>query len=330
MSVNCTQCGAPVKLGQRFCINCGARVTVEDLHPEDAPKLDLSPYFDDGDDPVSAPSPAEPTPASPPAEQPLKPVSVPHHTLPQQSAARKAAPAPAERKPAAVRRPSAPQQTAGKAAPAPAARKPAEKAEARKGDRLLNLALLICGVLAVGVITYLLLVLFWDNGGRSGEPGEEQLLPSPGQESFSPEEDPQLIIVTPQSGGTDGSVLIVSPTPQADPSPLIPVVTTPSPTPAVKTGEDYLLPESDSRYLTEADLSGLSHEQLCFARNEIFARHGRIFKTPEIAAYFAGKSWYKGTVSAESFNEKDLNPYEWANISFIREYENKHFGGSYY
>ena len=57
---------------------------------------------------------------------------------------------------------------------------------------------------------------------------------------------------------------------------------------------------------------------------------GRIFKTPEIAAYFNTKSWYKGTVSPENFNEKVLNQYEWANISFIRDYENKYYGGSYY
>ncbi len=106
------------------------------------------------------------------------------------------------------------------------------------------------------------------------------------------------------------------------------VIITPAPLPTPDPA--FLLPDSSSRYLTEADLSGLTHEQLCFARNEIFARHGRIFNTPQIAAYFSSKSWYHGTISPDKFEESMLNQYEWANVLFIREYENKHFGGSYY
>ena len=88
---------------------------------------------------------------------------------------------------------------------------------------------------------------------------------------------------------------------------------------------DYLLPDSATRARTEADLSGLSWRELCLARNEIFARHGRIFKTPEIAEYFAGKSWYKG-----EYNEVTLSSLETNNVNFIIAYENSHFGGSYY
>ena len=123
---------------------------------------------------------------------------------------------------------------------------------------------------------------------------------------------PQPVIVTP----TPAPVVIVTPSPRPAPTPV------PAP--------DYLLPDSASRYLSEEDLAGLTHEQLCLARNEIYARHGRIFKTPQIAAYFYGKSWYRGTVSAEEFSEKLLNAYESYNIQLIKNYENKYFGGSYY
>lgn len=129
------------------------------------------------------------------------------------------------------------------------------------------------------------------------------------------------------AAATPAPVVIV-PAPTATPAPV--VIITPAPAPQPTPGPGFLLPDSSSRYLTEADLSGLTHEQLCFARNEIFARHGRIFKTPEIAAYFNSKSWYRGTVSPENFDENVLNKYEWANVSFIREYENKYYGGSYY
>lgn len=53
---------------------------------------------------------------------------------------------------------------------------------------------------------------------------------------------------------------------------------------------DYILPQSAQRRLTEDDLSGLTHEELCLARNEIYARHGRRFKNQNIASYFESKA----------------------------------------
>ena len=38
---------------------------------------------------------------------------------------------------------------------------------------------------------------------------------------------------------------------------------------------DYILPESDSKYLTEADIAGLTLKEINYAKNEIYARHGR-------------------------------------------------------
>lgn len=92
----------------------------------------------------------------------------------------------------------------------------------------------------------------------------------------------------------------------------------------------YLLPESNSRLLTDADLEALTHEELCFARNEIYARHGYIFKVPEVAAYFDQQDWYEGTTTGEAFNIGVLNSCELANIQFISDYEAVHWGGSYY
>lgn len=83
----------------------------------------------------------------------------------------------------------------------------------------------------------------------------------------------------------------------------------------------YICPGSDSRYLTEADLAGLSDWQLLLARNEIYARHGRKFDDPNIRAYFESKSWYSGTVNPDSFNTSVFNKYELANIEFIKKHE---------
>ena len=97
--------------------------------------------------------------------------------------------------------------------------------------------------------------------------------------------------------------------------------------------EDYILPDSDKRYLTEEDLASLTHEECCLARNEIYARHGRKFTTEEIAAYFASKDWYNGTIEPQTFDSntsKYFNDYERKNIQLIQQYELDKFGSSYY
>ena len=65
------------------------------------------------------------------------------------------------------------------------------------------------------------------------------------------------------------------------------------------TDRDYIFPDSDSRYLTDADLEGYSSSELELAKNEIYARHGRQFVTDYIADYFNSKSWYQGTIDPE-------------------------------
>ncbi len=91
----------------------------------------------------------------------------------------------------------------------------------------------------------------------------------------------------------------------------------------VVTEEDsgYILPDSDSCYLTESDLAGLTKEELRLARNEIYARHGYIFEDAELQAYFESQSWYHGTVNASDFDDSVLNAYEQANLKTIQALE---------
>lgn len=112
-----------------------------------------------------------------------------------------------------------------------------------------------------------------------------------------------------------------TPTPSAAPTP------TPTPKPA---DGGYILPDSATRRLTQADVAGLTWEQCCLARNEIYARHGRIFQTPQIAAYFEAQSWYHGTVPGASFDNNTLSPIEHANADFLANYETATWGHSYY
>ena len=87
------------------------------------------------------------------------------------------------------------------------------------------------------------------------------------------------------------------------------------------TGQDYILSNSNSAYLTEKDLEGLTQEQLRLARNELYARYGYIFEDEGLKNYFDQKSWYQGTVAKENFNESVFNEYETANKDFIVNYE---------
>lgn len=85
---------------------------------------------------------------------------------------------------------------------------------------------------------------------------------------------------------------------------------------------DYILPDSSSRYLEESDLEGLSKDMLSKARNEIYARHGRLFSNPDLQSYFNSKSWYSGTINPNDFDQSCLNEYEKYNANFILQYEN--------
>ena len=82
---------------------------------------------------------------------------------------------------------------------------------------------------------------------------------------------------------------------------------------------DYILPDSNTRYLTREDLAGLSAEECRIARNEIYARHGRRFKDEALQSYFDGKDWYAGTT--DEVTDDMLNAYELANRDLIMAYE---------
>ena len=84
--------------------------------------------------------------------------------------------------------------------------------------------------------------------------------------------------------------------------------------------DDYILPYSDEVLLTEADLENLSPQELSYARNEIYARHGYIFKSNELNNYFMSRTWYTPDVNFDGI----LYGIELENANFIREYQNAH------
>jgi hypothetical protein len=85
---------------------------------------------------------------------------------------------------------------------------------------------------------------------------------------------------------------------------------------------DYVFPDSNSRYLSESELTSLTRQELDIARNEIFARNGYIFQSEAYQSYFEGCSWYTAKYEKADFDRLvTMNDYEKKNSELIRAYE---------
>jgi len=65
----------------------------------------------------------------------------------------------------------------------------------------------------------------------------------------------------------------------------------------------FIFPDSDRRLLTAAELLGQPPITLRIARNEIYARHGRIFADPTLRNYFLQFSWYQPNAADVSISD---------------------------
>ena len=95
-------------------------------------------------------------------------------------------------------------------------------------------------------------------------------------------------------------------------------VTVPS---TVAMNSEFILPDSSTRVLDKSELAGFSAEQCRLARNEIYAKHGRMFDDAGLQNYFNSHSWYHGTISADRFSDTMLSDIEIQNRNLIITYE---------
>ena len=95
-------------------------------------------------------------------------------------------------------------------------------------------------------------------------------------------------------------------------------VTVPS---TVAINSEFILPDSSTRVLDKSELAGFSAEQCRLARNEIYAKHGRMFDDAGLQNYFNSHSWYHGTISADRFSDTMLSDIEIQNRNLIITYE---------
>lgn len=114
------------------------------------------------------------------------------------------------------------------------------------------------------------------------------------------------------------------------PLPEPPPVATPE-LPAVS-GGSTTWPWTSERPVTTEDMSQLSHWELVLMRNEIYARHGWIFRRADLQAHFDKQPWYRprGTsANREAVNRQvsaELTPLERQNVRTILQYEQSRRG----
>jgi hypothetical protein len=76
----------------------------------------------------------------------------------------------------------------------------------------------------------------------------------------------------------------------------------------------------ENKLIAETMLRGLSLHELRLLRNEMYARHGRVFKTLWLQQYFGGQVWYDPN---EEFKDEELTGSDKTNVETIVAYENK-------
>jgi len=83
----------------------------------------------------------------------------------------------------------------------------------------------------------------------------------------------------------------------------------------------YIIPDSDTRLLTEAELWAWQYDALAYILNEIFARHGFPFDPDgRFAPWFNSQSWYRMNprlTKAECYNR--LSNLEWKNEQLVKQ-----------
>ena len=80
-----------------------------------------------------------------------------------------------------------------------------------------------------------------------------------------------------------------------------------------------IFPNSSREEITEKDAADLSDEELRYAINELYARHGYIFKDDAMRSYYENFDWYEETVAPDAFSLDLFNDTERKNIEILQK-----------
>ncbi len=77
--------------------------------------------------------------------------------------------------------------------------------------------------------------------------------------------------------------------------------------------------ETDKKYYTKEEFESEPMLVIHLAKNEIYARHGYIFKNEDLYNYFMGCIWYSPTCDSTDFDDNIFNEYEKANLEILSD-----------
>ncbi|MEE1373124.1 MAG: YARHG domain-containing protein [Parolsenella sp.] len=309
----CTHCGATLPEGSRFCTSCGQPVVTPVPRQEAGPSQTVVAPAGAQPTPMSAQpttyldqgltTPVSPEPITEPLfpecgdEEPAQMASQPTVAYPHfnQGGAQQAYDAGVQQTYQAPAQPayqSVPQQPAYDYGQNSVGQTP------QKGMSRGTLAAVIAAIVLVAAAAAVFIVL--DPLGVIA-PKHEAPATSVAAESQPAQSKPAKTAPATQPAATDAA-------------------TTQSVTPA---SGDYILPDVQTRVYSTAELEQLSTDELWYARNEIFARHGRGFRNPELQSYFNSKPWYtRNPIDPDTFDSTvTLSATEQQNADAIKAIE---------
>ncbi|WP_343005924.1 MULTISPECIES: YARHG domain-containing protein [unclassified Collinsella] len=309
----CTHCGATLPEGSRFCTSCGQPVVAPVPRQEAGPSQTVVAPANTQPAPMSAQptthldqgltTPVSPEPITEPlfpecgAEEPAQMASQPTVAYPHfnQGGTQQAYGAGVQQTYQAPAQPayqSVPQQPAYDYGQSSVGQTP------QKGMSHGTLAAIIAAIVLVAAAAVVFIVL--DPLGVIA-PKHEAPATSVAAESQPAQSQPAKTAPATQPAATDAA-------------------TTQSVTPA---SGDYILPDVQTRVYSTAELEQLSTDELWYARNEIFARHGRGFRNPELQSYFNSKPWYtRNPIDPDTFDSTvTLSATEQQNADAIKAIE---------
>lgn len=82
----------------------------------------------------------------------------------------------------------------------------------------------------------------------------------------------------------------------------------------------FRFPQTRTRYMTAREIESLSDANLRYALNEVYARHGYRFRTPETYRLFRQRTWYRPiTGQSKERTERKFNRYEIGNVRALND-----------
>ena len=86
-----------------------------------------------------------------------------------------------------------------------------------------------------------------------------------------------------------------------------------------KEGSGFIFPNSSEEIIDKSLIKNLSDEDLRYAINEIYARHGYIFKDDSLRKYYEQFDWYKEEIKPDDFTLSLFNSIESKNVEAMQK-----------